>query len=88
MKPKSGMGQAVSTMSRPDEDAIEDSKKTVFDWCIDGDVTKVTQFLTNDWGCVNQKDENVSGITWYFLCFHPEFVRVYTLQSNDNNNDC
>ena len=60
VKPKSGMGQSVSIMSRPAEDMVEDSKKTVFDWCIEGNVTQVTQILTNDKACVNQKDDNVS----------------------------
>ena len=55
---KSGMGVMVSSMLPPDDD-LDDAQKTIFDWCIDGDVTKVAHILATDKDCINQKDENV-----------------------------
>jgi len=50
------VGAAVSTMS--DKEEIPDDKKTIFDWCREGNTDKVTSLLKDT--DTNIKDENVS----------------------------
>lgn len=61
IKKTSGMGVAVSTMRRSDnsEDEKSDSDKTVFDWCIEGDASRVIECLRVARCDVNATDENV-----------------------------
>ena len=58
MKAKAGMGVAVSTMRRPDDDHMTDERKTVFDWCKDGVVGQVVDRLQQEHD-VDATDENV-----------------------------
>ncbi len=60
VKPKSGMGVAVSTMGVHGDD-LEDDQKSVFDWCKDGDVARVKKILHGDGVDVHVTDEDVSG---------------------------
>ncbi|XP_052787768.1 acyl-CoA-binding domain-containing protein 6-like isoform X2 [Mya arenaria] len=58
-KPRSsgnGLGVSVSTMQNDEED-LDDELKTVFDWCKEGDVTKVANILKKNQSCVNLKDD-------------------------------
>jgi len=50
------VGAAVSTMS--DKEEIPDDKKTIFDWCREGNTDKVTLLLKDTE--INIQDENVS----------------------------
>lgn len=62
IKKTSGMGVAVSTMRRSDDSDGEksDSDKTVFDWCIEGDASRVAECLRVAHCDVNAADKNVS----------------------------
>lgn len=62
IKKTSGMGVAVSTMKRSDnsEDEKSDSDKTVFDWCIEGNASRLAECLREARCNVNAADENVS----------------------------
>ena len=59
VKPKAGMGLAVSTLGNHD-DNLSDDLKTIFDWCKEGDVSRVSSHLAKRTDSVNQVDENVS----------------------------
>ena len=52
------LGVAVSTMMNPDK-KIDDDLKTVFDWCKDGDIKRVSQILDNNNVNVDEKDSEV-----------------------------
>ena len=58
VKPKAGMGVAVSTMAN-DEEELDDDEKTIFDWCKDGDGDKMNQLLKSRTVTINEKDEEV-----------------------------
>ena len=49
---------AVSTMSRTDTE-IDDRNKTAFDWCKDGDVPQLLQYLEETKTNINNQDDNV-----------------------------
>ena len=56
---KAGMGIAVSTLCNSEEH-LADNEKTVFDWCAEQNVKKVTGFLTDKKVNVNCKNKDVS----------------------------
>ena len=71
MKPsKSGLGACVSTMVN-DECDLPDDQKTVFDWCKDGNINRVTSLLKNT--DVNQKDAEVK---FYFMILMYSFTCI------------
>lgn len=75
VKPKSGMGVGVSTMCSA-EDFISDEEKSVFDWCQEGSLEKVTQLLisTPD---INALDQNgLALIHWACDRGHKDLVDV------------
>lgn len=58
VKPKSGMGVAVSTLHDSDE-AILDVDKSIYDWCKEGNIEQVIQRLNSkDDNDVNALDQN------------------------------
>ena len=62
MKAKAGMGIAVSTMARTDED-LADNEKTIFDWCAEENIRRVEGFLDDRKIDVNCKNKEVSSGT-------------------------
>ena len=58
MKKSSAFGVSVSTLSHT-EDNIPDDKKSIFDWCKEGNIKMVSKCLTTDKCDVNTKDEEV-----------------------------
>ena len=53
-----GLGVAVSTMCRDPDDEINECEKTVFDWCKEGDVSKLRYVITRDNSVVNIRDDD------------------------------
>jgi len=61
------VGAAVSTMC--DKENIPDDKKTIFDWCREGNTDKVTLLLKDT--DINIQDENVSTLLFYWSAHIP-----------------
>ena len=61
---RNGMGVTVSTHVKEDEE-IDDDKKTVFDWCQEGNTSQVQKLLNTGDVDVDGKDSEVS-----FFCEH------------------
>ena len=59
MKAKAGMGIAVSTLFHSKDD-LADNEKTVFDWCAEENVDKVSSFIEDPKTDVNCKNKDVS----------------------------
>lgn len=61
VKQSSGLGVGVSTLANQDDD-IRDDQKTIFDWCKEGNIDRVTTLLSekNEAISINKTDENVS----------------------------
>jgi len=89
VKPKSGMGVAVSTLKGGGEDGeIErtDEEKTVFDWCQDGNTQRVVNILTTQQFDVNQRDESgMSLLHWACDRGYDEMVQVLLDHGADVN---
>ena len=60
----SSFGVSVSTMARSDDDNVEDSKKTLFDWCREGRLDKIKELVRNYEGLV---DDGQSMADWTIL---------------------
>ena len=60
IKKTSGLGVGVSTLASQEED-LTDDQKTIFDWCKEGNMDRVTTLLTRQKSDVdiNKTDENV-----------------------------
>ena len=56
---RNGMGVTVSTHVKEDEE-IDDDKKTVFDWCQEGNTSQVQKLLNTGDVHVDSKDSEVS----------------------------
>ena len=56
---RNGMGVTVSTHVKEDEE-IDDDKKTVFDWCQEGNTSQVQKLLNTGDVDVDGKDSEVS----------------------------
>ena len=59
VKAKAGMGIAVSTLFHSKDD-LADNEKTVFDWCAEENVDKVSRFIDDTKTDVNCKNKDVS----------------------------
>ena len=57
VKNTSGLGLAVSTPARPEEDVIDDKHKSIFDWCKEGNMSRVRTMLQS--ADINAKDDMV-----------------------------
>ena len=65
----SSVGHAVSTLAgRDTEEALTDDKKTVFDWCKEGNEKKLGSLLTDS--NVNQTDQEV------IVCVPPNYMQL------------
>ncbi|KAK3591446.1 hypothetical protein CHS0354_033445 [Potamilus streckersoni] len=51
-----GLGVVVSTLQGSDDD-IDDEKKTIFDWCKEGNTQNVRRILETNQNCINVKDD-------------------------------
>lgn len=56
VKQQGGGGPVISTLMKDDKDAIPDGKKNMFDWCKDGDVSKLAAMVTEKEVNVQDKD--------------------------------
>ena len=65
VKASSGLGVSVSKMSSNDE-TLSDDKKTIFDWCIEGNLDQVTRLLPSQQN-INERNSEVSEATGQVL---------------------
>lgn len=79
-----GLGIGVSTMCPPEENAMKDEDKTIFDWCIDGNLAEVERVLTSGKQAVDQKDtEGLALIHWACDRGHKEMVELLLNKNAD-----
>ncbi|XP_077987146.1 acyl-CoA-binding domain-containing protein 6-like [Glandiceps talaboti] len=87
-----GMGVAVSTMHREEEEDISDDQKTIFDWVKEGNVSRVKSIVRNgDNNIATQRDEEgLSLLHWACDRGHDDVVKLllsYKVDINAKDND-
>ncbi|XP_013410093.1 acyl-CoA-binding domain-containing protein 6 [Lingula anatina] len=79
-------GVVVSTMPNPDSD-LKDEEKTIFDWCKEGDLEKLTKSLKKEGADINVKDgEGMCLLHWSCDRGNEEIVK-YLLKQKANLNE-